>query len=357
MKSREILASSEATRLDLLGAISARRGNHLIAYLTSTRPGLSGSIRTGDIEIIEKHVRQAKADGARGLDFLVYTHGGATVAPWDFIAMVRDYFPDDRIGVILPSAAYSAGTMIALGADEIVAGPSTRFGPVDSTSGWESFYWFDGRNSTSALKGFMDLIASTGLKEKHVQDSMADWLTRHTDALALGEAYRTMRENRRILENIIDTRLKSPSKADRQRLVEFFLYEIGLHSQSVRRREARKNGVTTLSDIETSGIETNVVALFNHYADIMKLNSPFVRATTGERRAGDATDYDAYGEHASETPIIMIESLYESNAAYVAYGHRHWDEIPPIGAPADDAPMPAQPMPAYAVGWEARRGI
>ncbi|MCI5044219.1 MAG: hypothetical protein MRY72_05925, partial [Aquisalinus sp.] len=221
-----------------------------------------------------------------------------------------------------------------------------------------SFFWDDGRSSTSALKGFMQLVESTGIKERHAQDLMIDWLTRQTDALALGETYRSMRENRRLIENIIGSRVSPPPASVREKVINFLLYEVGDHSQAIRRREAAKEGIDTLTDMETSGLETDVIRLFNLYADIMKLNSPFARLIIDSGRPGDLTDYDAYGEHASETPIILVESAYDTNAAYMSYGIRHWDETPPVIPPLPDGGQPKREGPTaqdFSFRWQGRR--
>ena len=106
------LRGTEARRLDLIGQIGAKRHSSVITYLTSTRPGARSMILGRDIEIIEQHVRAARAMNAPALDLFLLTLGGHSVACWDLVAMVREYFPDKHFRVMVPSVAYSAGTFV-----------------------------------------------------------------------------------------------------------------------------------------------------------------------------------------------------------------------------------------------------
>ena len=66
---------------------------------------------------------------AGATSLVLYTLGGDTNTPWPFVNFLRAYC--DRLFVLVPFWAHSAGTLIALGADKIYM---TRFGtlsPVD----------------------------------------------------------------------------------------------------------------------------------------------------------------------------------------------------------------------------------
>ena len=167
------LRDSEARRLDLIGQIGAKRHSSVIAYLTSTRPGARSMILARDIDILEEHVRAARTMNAPALDLFLLTLGGHSVACWDLVAMVREYFPDKHFRVIVPGVAYSAGTAISLGADEIVMGPSSVLGPIDI-----QFEDQDGRHvSASDLQGFFDLIERQGLRGYQARANTMGWLT------------------------------------------------------------------------------------------------------------------------------------------------------------------------------------
>src|SRR5215469_9672027 len=99
------LLATEAQRLDLLDEIGKRRESVVVSYLTSTRRGIDyayggSGIEDDDTAIIENHVRAARQMGAKNLDLLLMTEGGAAVMPWGLVSMIREYFRNGFFRVI-----------------------------------------------------------------------------------------------------------------------------------------------------------------------------------------------------------------------------------------------------------------
>ena len=63
------------------------------------------------------------------IDLVLFTNGGDTEAPWRLISVLREFC--DTLAVLVPHRALSAGTVLALGADEIVMTPLSALGPID----------------------------------------------------------------------------------------------------------------------------------------------------------------------------------------------------------------------------------
>ncbi|MCL8207264.1 MAG: hypothetical protein K6V97_04200 [Actinomycetia bacterium] len=68
------------------------------------------------------------------LDFVLNTPGGLGAAAAHIVTRLRDHCRTLRVWV--PHAAKSAGTLIALGADEIYMGPPSQLGPIDPQVPW-----------------------------------------------------------------------------------------------------------------------------------------------------------------------------------------------------------------------------
>jgi ATP-dependent protease ClpP protease subunit len=89
------------------------------AYLTSiTHEDLDGFMATVH-----------GTDPSKGLVLVLHTPGGVTNAAETLVAYLRSKF--DRLEVIVPTLAMSAGTMISLAADSIVMGRQSQLGPID----------------------------------------------------------------------------------------------------------------------------------------------------------------------------------------------------------------------------------
>lgn len=65
----------------------------------------------------------------RELDLILHSPGGSAEAAESIVEYLRTRF--DHIRVIVPLAAMSAATMVALGADEIIMGSHSQLGPID----------------------------------------------------------------------------------------------------------------------------------------------------------------------------------------------------------------------------------
>jgi hypothetical protein len=333
------LRETESARLERLRAIGEARGSLVLSYLTSYRPGWGSMVLSQDVRILERHMAKARADGVKRVDLFVSTWGGDATLPWALHAMLRDYLPKMRLGVILPFEAYSAGTGIALGGDEIIMGLSSVLGPTDTQAA--DYFWEPEptRGGVSSLKGFLDMLRDFDTRGRLDDREILEWLTRNSNPLMLGQVYRTFKENRRKILNILKSRSKPLSDKENARIADFFLYEVGIHHQGIRRREARDAGVHYVTDLEETGLEGEVMALFDAYASVMQLFTPFVRAGGAAGPRGFDQDRDRRGEKASDTPVVMIESLYETNAAFKGYGHeRQWE---PWDAPGNGEPAAA----------------
>ena len=114
----------DAAKLDLLlDELEKARKRPTLVYWTTPLARIS---MVAEIPLFD----QLRATSyPNGLDVILNTTGGDTEAPWRFISLVREY--TDKLSVLIPHYALSAGTVIALGADEIVMTPLSTLGPID----------------------------------------------------------------------------------------------------------------------------------------------------------------------------------------------------------------------------------
>jgi hypothetical protein len=63
------------------------------------------------------------------LDLVLFTRGGDVEAPWRIVTLIREFCA--KFSVLVPYYAYSSGTLLAMGADEIIMTPLGVLGPID----------------------------------------------------------------------------------------------------------------------------------------------------------------------------------------------------------------------------------
>jgi len=116
----------------------------------------AGAVGYQDGEIIENILRSTEINGGN-LDVLLHSPGGSPEAAANFIRVCRSY--SKRFRVIVPNAAMSAGTLIAMGSDEIIMSDTSKLGPIDPQM---IFYQEKGvavmRSAKSFIDAYVDLI-------------------------------------------------------------------------------------------------------------------------------------------------------------------------------------------------------
>jgi ClpP class serine protease len=119
-------------RRKYMRALSERTGRAVIVYATAwleNKEGLNDEvlqIGLGDVQGFMEAVSNVEE---RELDLFLHSPGGSAEAADSIIQYLRTRF--DHIRIVVPVAAMSAATMMALGADEILMGAHSQLGPID----------------------------------------------------------------------------------------------------------------------------------------------------------------------------------------------------------------------------------
>lgn len=108
-------------------AIEDYRGRPLIVFATSTRPGAEARM-SGDA--VREFIDQIDSiSDSNEVDVMVHSTGGDALTAWKLMSMLRERFK--KVYVLVPYMAFSAATLFALGADEIIMHPHSSLGPID----------------------------------------------------------------------------------------------------------------------------------------------------------------------------------------------------------------------------------
>ena len=99
----------------------------ILAYITSDRPNMSAQIAPDVIDYFIDHLD--KIGPCNKISLVLYTRGGDTSAARNIVNLLRMYC--DILQVIVPHKAHSSGTIISLGANEVVMTKQATLGPID----------------------------------------------------------------------------------------------------------------------------------------------------------------------------------------------------------------------------------
>lgn len=98
-----------------------------MGYATANRGLISTQIASDVIRLLRELL--GPIGHVDKLDLILITRGGNTLTPLRLMSLLREFAA--KVNVLVPYMAHSAGTLIALGADEIVMGAMGELGPVD----------------------------------------------------------------------------------------------------------------------------------------------------------------------------------------------------------------------------------
>ncbi len=318
-------------RLNLIRQIESQRGSRVVTYITSDRHGLEEGIEYDDVRIIEKHLRAIFTRKVKKLDLYMYTLGGSAAATRRIVALIREFLGSDgEFSVLIPSKCMSAGTEISLGADSIIMGRAGHLGPVDTQTRIGRT-----RASVESLRAFFDLAESVGVRSRKAREQLFMSLSDHLSPIAIGQLHRVILEGERGLFEMLESRRRPLSRAANQKIVDFMIKHVGIHSQPIYRTEAKNAGISFVSRAEEFNVEDTLTHLLTQYETLLQFDLPFARdwniyfdEDDYVFQPGGLSDKDVSGAHAMEQPIAVVESTERLDVARVVYSQRFWRDAP-----------------------------
>lgn len=177
------------------------------------------------------------------LTLFLHTRGGSTIAAWSIVNLIRQFC--DEFDIIVPSKAHSAGTLMCLGANQIIMTKQAILGPIDPSINTQLNPPIPGGNlmakypvSVEAIKGFFELAKNElGIKD---DKSLSDVLIKLADMvhpLVLGEVYRAKAQIQMLAKKLLIHQQITPDKLDD--IISFLVSDSGSHDYTIYRREAR----------------------------------------------------------------------------------------------------------------------
>jgi len=272
-------------RRHLIKEIERQRQSRVVALVTGDRPsdipipGMNANIAGDQVPLLYEHIRRiGRADK---IDLFLYTRGGDTSIPWPLVNLIRDAC--ERFAVLVPHRAHSAGTLICLGADEVVMCPAGELSPVDPTTG-NQFNPPDPMNPGARLginvedaTSYIALATDkVGLSDKAHLLAVFKELAHQVHPLALGNVNRTHTLIRILARKLLSLHMAGPDlEAEGQKIIDTLTEKLYSHLHFVARREA-KDDIGLKVTLPSTDIENLMWALYEVYQADLRLGELFV---------------------------------------------------------------------------------
>jgi len=169
------------------------------------------------------------------------------------VSLFREF--SKSFNVLIPYRAYSAATMLALGADEVIMHPFGELGPIDPTVANEFNPKEEGTGrslgiSVEDVQAYVNFIKTTvGITHEDELVQAVGILANKVHPLALGNVERFLAQSRMIARKIMKTRHDRFDDHVIDEIVENMASKLYFHGHPINRSEARKElGLTNVND-------------------------------------------------------------------------------------------------------------
>jgi hypothetical protein len=267
-----------AERLPLIKKLEELRGSKVICYLTSLRPGVPGQMGDDAIRELLDQLLAFPKKPVEKLDLFLCSDGGDSVLPWRLVPVFRHFAKS--FAVLVPYHAYSAATILALGANEIVMHPFGVLGPIDPTVTNEFNPQIQpGRLSgisVEDVKAYVNFVKQTvGITHEDELVQMLAILAEKIHPLALGNVERFLSQSRMIARKLLKTHMGLVSERDIEDIVENLASKLYFHGHPINRTEAEKElRLKVAQDVPTE-VEDAMWRLYTEFEAEFRNREPF----------------------------------------------------------------------------------
>lgn len=220
--------------LGLLRAWQARRGRPAVV--------LAANIDDDVVPVLYECLQTLGP--VQALDLVLVTMGGTVTVARRLAMLLREFTA--HLTVVVPHQARSAGTLLCLGADELVLGPLAELSPIDPnlTASWPPPADGSDRLSAEDVREFArmaeDWFGVTGEADRvHVLAMVAQRIFPGS----LAALYRYDRLCRQAAGELLARQLPDAGDAVRQRIVEQLVSGYGAHDHLITRADAAALGL------------------------------------------------------------------------------------------------------------------
>lgn len=276
-------------RKELFARIERLVNARVVALVTGDRQGMDTRLAGDVLPLLSAQLSVLAARDRIAL--FLYTPGGDTIAAWGIVNLLRAY--GQQLLVLVPSKALSAGTLIALGADELYLGRHSFLSPIDPSvaSPYNPVAPAQPGQGVASLlpvsvedfAGFLALARKElTLKEEASLLGVLRLLTEKVHPLALGAVYRAREQSQTLATRLLEMHENDRDKV--QDIVAKLTTELPTHNYLIGRREAIED-VGLVSAAVSDELETAIWSLYKEYEAWLKLTQPYsLMLDIGEER-------------------------------------------------------------------------
>lgn len=257
---------SRDTTISLIATLERLRKSRVLTYNTSLMAKMGEGIVAPLYDQLEN------IGEVERIDLVLDTLGGNVEIPWRMVSLIREYC--EKFSVLIPHRAASAGTILTLGADEIVMTKLAALGPIDPSRTHPLLPGNHGAEpepvSVQDMRHAMQFIREAGQVNEefsYSSEAMAQIFTALFDKLhplAIGAIEQSYALSKLVSRRCLETHMTAPGDADKiTQLVDQLCDAYKSHAYQIPRREAIAIGLK----VKRAGkrVEDALMRLYRHF--------------------------------------------------------------------------------------------
>jgi len=228
-------------RIELYKQLEEMRDSRLLVYTTSTRQNLETQIASDILPMFTEHLDKIKK--ARKISLFLYTNGGNTLTAWSLVNLIRSFC--DEFEVIIPANCFSSGTLICLGANNIVMTKQATLGPIDPSVNGPLNPMIPGTNNPNAkvpvsvehVNAYIEMAKRDfSISDQQNMTEILLKLSEKIHPITLGQVYKSKSQIQMLARKLMKWQNLGQEKEDL--IINFLCSESGSHDYSIHRKEA-----------------------------------------------------------------------------------------------------------------------
>jgi hypothetical protein len=264
-------------RARLLREIEVARNARVISLVLGDRRGMETKLAGDILPFVYERLRAIGQ--TEEIDLFLYTTGGDSLAAWGLVNLIREHC--QRFAILVPFRCMSAGTLMALGANEVILTSGAELSPVDPSVSSPYNPPAPGRQeqvnllpvSVEDLIGFLHLVRNeVGVKDDAALGGVLEHLTEKVHPLALGAVYRAREQVAFLARKLLAFHIDDQIRIDG--IVEYFTKSMS-HQYLIGRHEARQIMGGEVVPSPADNLVGLILSLYEEYRRFLDLDDGF----------------------------------------------------------------------------------
>jgi len=258
-RSFTVIKISNKKRLSLLRSIEKARNSRVISYISYSP--------MDDYVLIPLYKQLCSIGKTEKIDLLLHSYGGSVDIPYKIVNLIREFC--DQFSVIIPFVAKSAATMIAIGSDEIIMGPTSELGPIDPLVKHPKYeeMWVPVQSIRLCIEFMEEKIAQSSNPE--MTTSLLYPISDKLDPWIIGDYEKSIKASYQYAETLLEKNMFKNNKEKAKTVTRIMTEKYFSHGYCINRREAKDE--LGLNVVQADGAMWDIIwALYLAYDDYMQ---------------------------------------------------------------------------------------